>query len=95
MNYRSQAKIISYNIDNDAVCASAARISTTLGDANEIFENSKKNSNNDTLIKKVLKSGHRSVIEHAIFTIALWNVSAYVEQFFIEWRLLLLNPDVM
>ena len=87
MNYRSQAKIISYNIDNDAVCASAARISTTLGDANEIFENSKKNSNNDTLIKKVLKSGHRSVIEHAIFTIALWNVSAYVEQFFIECRL--------
>lgn len=87
MNYKSQAKIISYNINNDAVCASAARISTTLGDANEIFEKSKTNSNNETLIKKVLKSGHRSVIEHAVFTIALWNVSAFVEQFFIECRL--------
>lgn len=87
MKYSSQAKIISYNIDNDAVCASAARISTTLGDANEIFEKSKENSNNNVLIKKVLRSGHRSVIEHAVFTIALWNVSAYVEQFFIECRL--------
>lgn len=87
MNYRSQAKIISYNINNDAVCASAARISTTLGDANEIFEKSKENSNNNMLIKKVLKSGHSSIIEHAVFTIALLNVSAYVEQFFIECRL--------
>lgn len=87
MNYKSQAKIISYNINNEAICASAARISTTYGDANEIFENSKENPNNEQLIKKVLKSGHRSIIEHAVFTIALWNVSAYVEQFFIECRL--------
>ena len=87
MEYNSQAKIISYNLDSSAVCASAARISTTIGSANKIFEDSKTNSNNDQLIKKVLRSGHRSIIEHAFFTIALCNVSAFVEQFFIEFRL--------
>ncbi len=87
MDNNSQAKIISYNINNEAICASAARISTTSGNANELFEKSIKNQNNETLIKKVLQSGHRSIIEHAVLTIAFWNVSAYVEQFFIECRL--------
>ena len=31
--------------------------------------------------------GHMSFIEHATFTIAFENVSAFVEQFFIEFRL--------
>ena len=87
MREQSQAKIISCNSDSEAVCASAARISTTQGDANEIFEKSKGNEKNQGLIKRVLQSGHRSLIEHAVFTIALRNVSAYVEQFFIECRL--------
>lgn len=87
MNTRSQAKIISYNFDNSIICASAARISTTEGDANLILEKSKDNSANDTLIKKVLQSGHRSIIEHAVFSISLCNVSAFVEQYFIEFRL--------
>ena len=34
----SQAELISYNINNTEICASAARISTTQGDAVEIFE---------------------------------------------------------
>ena len=87
MNTRSQAKIISYNFDNNIICASAARISTTEGDANFILEKSRNNSANDALIKKVLQSGHRSIIEHAVFNISLCNVSAFVEQYFIEFRL--------
>lgn len=87
MNTRSQAKIISYNFDNNIICASAARISTTEGDANLILEKSRDNSANDTLIKKVLQSGHRSIIEHAVFNISSCNVSAFVEQYFIEFRL--------
>lgn len=87
MELRSQAKIINYNIDNEAVCASAARISTTKGNAFDIFEKAKNSPNNLDLIKKVMKSGHKSLIEHAVFTIALCNVSAFVEQFFIECRL--------
>ena len=87
MEMGSIAKIISYNLESERVCASAAKISTTKGNAYEIFEKSNDDEKNRELIKKVLSSGHKSVIEHAVFTIALWNVSAFVEQFFIECRL--------
>jgi thymidylate synthase (FAD) len=84
---QSQVKIIDYNLNNECIAASAARISTTTGNAHEIFEASMDNRNNSELIKKVLKSGHRSLIEHAVFNIAFRDVSAYIEQFFIEFRL--------
>jgi len=83
----SQAKIISFNLENEAICASAARISTTQGDALEIFGKAKENSRNAALIRKVMESGHESILEHAVFTLALCNVSVLVEQFFIEFRL--------
>lgn len=83
----STAIIISANFANEQVCASAARISTTQGNAIEIFERSIEIDKNQSLINKVLQSGHRSFIEHATFTLALCNVSALVEQFFIEFRL--------
>lgn len=84
---KSVAKIISWNTNNDAVCASAAKMSTTKGNAIEIFERTKGNPQNTELIKKVLRSGHKSVIEHAVFSIAFWDVSAFVEQYLIECRL--------
>ncbi len=87
MRTNSSAKIISYNLYNENICASAAKISTTKGNAYEIFEKSDSIEKNRELIKKVLSSGHKSIIEHAVFTIALQNVSAFVEQFFIEYRL--------
>lgn len=87
MEHKSQARIISFNYDNTAICAGAARISTTEGDSDAVFEKSKNNPNNEKLIKKVLKSGHRSTLEHAVFTLSMRNVSVYVEQFFIEFRL--------
>ena len=70
MEHKSVAKIISWNIDCEAICASAAKISTTSGNAIEIFEKCKSNPQNTDLVKKVLQSGHRSVIEHAVFSIA-------------------------
>ena len=87
MEKGSIAKIISYNLYSEQVCASAAKISTTKGNAYEIFTGSADPEKNRSLIEKVLSSGHKSIIEHAVFTIALWNVSAFVEQFFIECRL--------
>ncbi len=87
MEHKSQARIISFNYDNTAICAGAARISTTEGDSDAVFEKSKNNPNNEKLIKKVLKSGHRSTVEHAVFTLSMRNVSVYAEQFFIEFRL--------
>lgn len=87
MESNSVAKIISYNLQGENVCASAARISTTAGNAYEVFEKSQDCDKNRNLIKKVLSSGHKSIVEHIVFTIAMQNVSAYVEQFFIEFRL--------
>lgn len=87
MQTSSIAKIISYNLYGETICASAARISTTKGTSYEIFEKSRENEKNRGLIEKVLASGHQSILEHAVFSIALWNVSAFVEQFFIEFRL--------
>ena len=87
MERELHAKIISCNANSGDVCASAARISTTAGDAHAIFENARENPKNRALIEKVLASGHKSLIEHAVFTLALRDVSAFVEQFFIEFRL--------
>ena len=87
MTTQSQAKIVSWSAAGEEVCASAARISTTPGDALELFEKAQGNPRNQDLIGKVLRSGHRSVIEHAVFSIALQNVSVYAEQYFIERRL--------
>ena len=81
------AKIVSWSTGGVEVCASAARISTTQGDALELFEKAQNNPNNLDLIGKVIRSGHRSVMEHAVFSIALQNVSVFVEQYFIECRL--------
>lgn len=87
MERELHAEIISYNVNSEEVCASAARISTTAGDAREIFEKARENPKNRALIEKVLASGHKSLIEHAVFTLALRDVSVFVEQFFIECRL--------
>lgn len=87
MEREPHANIISCNANSEEVCASAARISTTAGDAQEIFENARGNPKNRALIGKVLSSGHKSLIEHAVFTLALRDVSVFVEQFFIECRL--------
>ena len=87
MNHQSTARIISWNVENLALCASAAKISSTPGNADEIFLTTMDRENNADLIAKVLRSGHKSVIEHACFSIAFQDVSAYVEQFLIECRL--------
>lgn len=87
METTPQARIVSINEHGEAICAGAARISTTEGSALDIFQTAKTSTGNQTLIRKVLRSGHCSILEHAVFTIALWNVSAFTEQFFIEFRL--------
>lgn len=87
MTTQPQAKIVSYHVHGAEACASAARISTTQGNAGELFEQARGNPGNRGLIEKVLASGHKSVVEHAVFTIAFWNVSVCVEQYLIECRL--------
>ena len=87
MNHQPIAKIVSWNTYGEEVCASAARMSTTEGSALDIYNAALNNPHNANLIGKVLKSGHRSIMEHMVFSIALENVSVYAEQYFIEMRL--------
>lgn len=87
MSEYANARIVSSNGHGERVCASAAKISTTSGNAFELFDGAADSGANRRLIGKVLNSGHSSVIEHAVFTLALRDVSVYAEEFFIEHRL--------
>ena len=71
MNHQPIAKIVSWNTYGEEVCASAARMSTTEGSALDIYNAALNNPHNANLIGKVLKSGHRSIMEHMVFSIAL------------------------
>lgn len=86
---KSSAKILFYNENSDSIVASAGRISTTQGSAIEIYETSleKDKSQNTNLIHKIISSGHTSVLEHVFLNLAFDNVSVFVEQFIIEFRL--------
>lgn len=81
--------ILHYNTNADSIVASAGRISTTAGSAGEIYEKScaKQDGSNRNLIQKILSSGHKSVLEHVYVNLAFDNVSVFVEQFMIEFRL--------
>ncbi len=83
----SSAKILNYNEDACSIVASAARMSTQQGTALDIYARSGDPEKDLKLIGKVLSSGHKSVIEHQTFSIALNDVSVLVEQFVIEFRL--------
>lgn len=82
-------KIINYSTNASALVASAGRISTTQGSAGEIYQNScdASEETNRNLIQKILSSGHKSVLEHVSVNLAFDNVSVFVEQFMIEFRL--------
>ncbi len=83
----STVQIIGCTQKPDQITAAAARISTTTGDCLSIFTHSVDTQKNQALIQKVLASGHRTIIEHIYFNLAFQNVSAYAEQFMLEFRL--------
>lgn len=87
-NYRgSVAKIIGISSTGEKIPAAAGRISTQEGNAFGILEKSQDDAKNANLISKVTRSGHNSTIEHTVFNIAFNDVSVFVEQFMIEFRL--------
>ncbi len=81
--------IINYNVNAHDIVSAAGRISTTEGSANEIYQKSCLNEEekNIKLINKILSSGHESVLEHVSVNLSFDNVSVFVEQFMIEFRL--------
>ncbi len=87
MHNRGKARFIAASDDGLRVCAAAARISTTEGTALQVFEKGDGSERDMKLVKKVLSSGHKSLLEHHAFSIAFEDVSVLVEQFLIEFRL--------
>ncbi len=82
-------KIINYNTNAHSIVSAAGRISTTEGSADEIYKKSQENEDesNIKLIEKILSSGHESVLEHISVNLSFNDVSVFVEQFMIEFRL--------
>ncbi len=87
MEKQPTVKIVASSTAGELVCAASGRISTTQGTALEILERSAQKDNNASLIEKVFASGHQSVIEHAVFSLAFDSVSVCTEEFVIEYRL--------
>lgn len=81
--------IINYNANAHSIVSAAGRISTTEGSADEIYKKSRENEDgtNIKLIQKILSSGHESVLEHIFVNLSFNDVSVFVEQFMIEFRL--------
>ncbi len=81
--------IIYHNENAESIISSAGRISTTKGTADEIYAGAleKDREENIRLIGKIMASGHTSVLEHCSLNLSFNNVSVYVEQFMIEFRL--------
>lgn len=86
---KGSAKILFYNENAESIVASAGRISTTKGSADEIYIKSciRDKDENIDLIQKIISSGHMSVLEHIFLNLSFDNVSVFVEQFMIEFRL--------
>ncbi len=86
-NCNSRAIVLGMTCDGEKICSAAGRISTQQGTSIEIFERSADSEKNSSLIKKVTRSGHNSVVEHTFFNIAFCDVTAVTEEFMIEYRL--------
>ncbi|MBE5791360.1 MAG: FAD-dependent thymidylate synthase [Clostridiales bacterium] len=81
------AKIVSVSNNGVRMCAAAARISTTDGGAQKAIERGDGDKKDLKLIGKVIASGHKTILEHLVFTIAFQDVSVLAEQGLIEFRL--------
>ena len=84
---KGSVKIIAFSDKGVEVSALGGRISTGKGTALEMFALCGDTEKDLKLVKKVLSSGHNTIIEHAYFTLAFNDVSVMTEQAMIEHRL--------
>ena len=81
-----RVELVAHTPEPDRLCTAAARLSQVAGNATEVYAGIDRDDPGDTL-SRVMGMGHRSVAEHANFTIAFENVPVFFEQFLIEHRL--------
>lgn len=79
--------VLSETKNGERIVSCGGRISTKPGTAIELYRKSTSKEKNLSLISKVISSGHKTVLEHHYFNLAFNNVSIFVEQFLIEFRL--------
>lgn len=81
------AFILSETKNGERIVSCGGRISTKPGTAIELYKKATSKEKNLKLVSKVVSSGHKTVLEHHYFNLAFNNVSIFVEQFLIEFRL--------
>ncbi len=83
----SGAFILSETKNGERIVSCGGRISTRPGTAVELYKGATDKEKNLNLISKVVASGHKTILEHHHFNIAFNNVSIFIEQYLIEFRL--------
>ncbi len=86
MSNTTRLVLLSHTPDPQRICSSAARLSSLPGSPTKILDETPEGGYPDYL-RRILSMGHHSVMEHANFTVAFENVSVFVEQFVIGFRL--------
>lgn len=86
-NNECGAFILSETKNGERIVSCGGRISTRPGTAVELYRNATDKQKNLNLVQKVVSSGHKTVLEHHYFNIAFNNVSIFIEQYLIEFRL--------
>ena len=86
MSGQTRLVLISSTPDPQKICSAAARLSSVPGLPTQILDETPESGYPDYL-RRILSMGHHSIMEHANFTIAFENVSVFVEQFMISFRL--------
>ncbi len=79
--------ILSETKNGERIVSCGGRISTKPGTAIELYRKATDKEKNLTLISRVVSSGHKTILEHHHFNLAFNNVSIFVEQYLIEFRL--------
>lgn len=83
----SGAFILTETKQGERIVSCGGRISTRPGTAVEHFKTATDKAKNLNLVTKVVASGHKTILEHHYFNLAFNNVSIFVEQYLIEFRL--------
>lgn len=83
----SGAFILSETKSGERIVSCGGRISTRPGTAVQLYKSATDKAKNLNLVNKVVASGHKTILEHHYFNIAFNNVSIFVEQYLIEFRL--------
>ena len=81
------AFILSETKQGERIVSCGGRISTRPGTAVELYKKATDKNKNLNLVSKVVASGHKTILEHHYFNIAFNNVSIFIEQYLIEFRL--------